>query len=215
MIFRSIFIFMALFLSFAPQAMAQDAGFTGTSQVVDYAGMLNSSTVSQLEKQARNIEYISKRQIVILTVKSFEGRTAEDYADWIMNEWNIGNTEGIKGAALLLVSQGDKVAYIKTTGQGMEMLEQRGVKDGITSVIASSLKKGNGQNAVMAGAGKMISTLTGQAMPKIPGTMKGKGDWIQVALLVFVIFMRMRYYRRRSLGGVVLDGLLGGSRRRW
>jgi uncharacterized protein len=204
---------MAGWLAFAPPALAQSADFTGTSQVVDYAGMLSSSTARQLEKQARNIEYISKRQIVILTVKSLEGRTAENYADWIANEWNLGAET--KGAALLLVSQGDKVAHIKTVGEGMEMLEKPGVKDGITNVIAAALKKGNGQSAVMAGAGKMISTLTGQAMPKISGLPKKTGDWVQIGLLVFVIFLRMRYYRRRSLGGMVVDGLLGGARRRW
>lgn len=213
MIFRSIFIFMTIWLAFAPPALAQGKDFTGTSQVVDYAGILSSGIVKQLEKQARNIEYVSNRQVVVLVVKSLEGRTAENYADWIASEWNMNSST--KGAALLLVSTGDKVAHIKTVGDGMEMLERPGVKDGITNVIAAALKKGNGQNAVLAGAGKMITTLTGQAMPKIGSMPQKKGDWIQIGLLVFVIFMRMRYYRRRSLGGAVVDGLLGGSRRRW
>lgn len=209
MILRSIFIFMALFFAFATPAQAQNAEFTGTSQVVDYAGLLNGSLVKQLEKQARNLEYISKRQVVILTVNSLEGRTAEDYADWIANEWNM-NAE-TQGAVLLLVSKAEKAAYIKTIGS-MDALNKPGVKDGITAAISAALRKGSAQSAITTGAGKMISALSGTANPRMP---QKKSEWIQVALLVFIIFARMRYYRRRSLGGMVLDGLLGGSRRRW
>lgn len=192
-------------------AESDKRGFTPLSQVADYGGLLNSGTTSQLLKQLQNLEYITKRQIVILIVPSLEGRGAQNYSDWIIHSWGIG--QQAPGGALLLVAKAEKTAWLETVGTGMEFLNKPGVRDGIISSISAGLKKGNGQAAITSAAGTMLSGLTGQGLPAMAAKHR---EWLQFAGIALVIVLRFMFFpRRRGIGGMIFDGLLGGSRRRW
>ncbi len=185
--------------------------FTPLSQVADYGGLLGSGATAQLLAQIQNLEYITKRQIVILTVPSLEGRAPQNYSDWIIHSWGIG--QQAPGGALLLVAKAEKTAWLETVGTGMEFLNKPGVRDGIISSISTGLKQGNGQQSITAATGTMLSGLTGQGLPAMVTKHR---EWLQFAGLAFVIIVRLMFFpRRRGIGGMIFDGLLGGSRRRW
>lgn len=184
--------------------------FAQSSKAVDYAGLLSATSVAQLQRQVDSIEATSGRQVVILVVPSLGGRAPNEYATWIINTWSIGQNS--HGGALLLVARDEKTAYIETTGQEMEFLSRGGLKESIASGVTQSLRKGRAQQGIVNGADSMIAALAGKAPRQAHG---GALDLPHIAVIAFVIIMRMMFYRRRSVGGMVLGGMLGGSRRRW
>ena len=110
------------------------------SRVADFADLLSDSEESSLSD---TLDEISERQqvdIVVVTVDSMEGESAEAYADdfYDYNGYGFGNE---RDGILLLVSMGERDWYISTHGYGITAVTDAG-REYISDMIVDDLSTG-------------------------------------------------------------------------
>jgi uncharacterized protein len=214
-------------------ARAGAADFKPASQVVDHAQILPPQTLAQLNKLAQESERVTGRQLVIGVVKSYEGRAPANYAQWIYQNWGVG--EKGKPGALLLVSLKEQSAQIMA-GPGLESLLPVNIQQAIAGqVVVPQLKSGRPEMGIVSGATAMIMALQGsyqQAATQVaaaqpaytPAAAPGghtSGSWSPTTLLVIFVLARLLGFGRRRgglsymRGGIFGRGPFGGARRRW
>ncbi|KQC86794.1 TPM domain-containing protein [Butyribacter intestini] len=110
---------MSVFLGFSVSSAA------GKKSVIDDAGLIKASDEKKLDKKIKNIQK-DKFDVVILTVKSLDGKSAQDYADdyYDNNDYGLDNE---KSGVLFLVSKGDRKYHISTKGAGIKAFTDYGI----------------------------------------------------------------------------------------
>ena len=110
---------MSVFLVFSVSSAA------GKKSVIDDAGLIKASDEKELDKKIKNIQK-DKFDVVILTVKSLDGKSAQDYADdyYDNNDYGLDNE---KSGVLFLVSKGDRKYHISTKGAGIKAFTDYGI----------------------------------------------------------------------------------------
>ncbi len=91
---------------------------TDAFYVNDYAGVLTESQEAGMIAAARDLASKTKAQVVVLTVKSLEGKPIEEYALEVARDWGIGDKKEDNGV-LILLSTGDREIRIEV-GLGLE-----------------------------------------------------------------------------------------------
>ena len=94
-------------------------------QLVDDAGLLDSSEEEELESELDEISERQQFDVVVVTVNSLEGKTPQDYADdfYDYNGYGYGSDHD---GVLLLVSMEDRDWYMSTTGYGITAITDAG-----------------------------------------------------------------------------------------
>lgn len=110
---------MSVFLGFSVSSAAEK------KSVIDDAGLIKASDEKELDKKIKNIQK-DKFDVVILTVKSLDGKSAQDYADdyYDNNDYGLDNE---KSGVLFLVSKGDRKYHISTKGAGIKAFTDYGI----------------------------------------------------------------------------------------
>lgn len=212
---RKFLIFPALCLSvllplsaLAFTIPARPAGF-----VNDYAGMLTSDQVSQLEAKVRAFEKSTTDEIAVVTIPSLDGDVIENVAQDIFTKWSIGKKDTNNGV-LLLVSLADKKTRIQT-GYGVEgALTDIGTSFIQSDVITPAFKAGDYYGGINGALDKMIEALNGSDI--VPsnyhtGTSVSKLPWQGILFFVFIFFQILAAILGRSKswwGGGVLGGVV-------
>jgi uncharacterized protein len=89
-----------------------------TGRVVDDAGILDLSTKAGLERKLAEFETKTTGQLVVVTLKSLQGTSIEDYGYQLGRHWQIGQKEKNTGA-LLIVAPNERKVRIEV-GYGFE-----------------------------------------------------------------------------------------------
>jgi uncharacterized protein len=89
-----------------------------TGRVVDEAGILDPSTKAALERKLAEFETKTTGQLVVVTLKSLQGTSIEDYGYQLGRHWQIGQKEKNTGA-LLIVAPNERKVRIEV-GYGLE-----------------------------------------------------------------------------------------------
>src|SRR5215831_12810563 len=89
-----------------------------TGPVVDDAGILDPSTKAALERKLAELETKTTGQLVVVTLKSLQGTSIEDYGYQLGRHWQIGQKEKNTGA-LLVVAPNERKVRIEV-GYGFE-----------------------------------------------------------------------------------------------
>ena len=89
-----------------------------TGRVVDDAGILDPSTKAALERKLAEFETKTTGQLVVVTLKSLQGTSIEDYGYQLGRHWQIGQKEKNTGA-LLIVAPNERKVRIEV-GYGFE-----------------------------------------------------------------------------------------------
>lgn len=110
---------MSVFLGFSVSSAA------GKKSVIDDAELIKASDEKELDKKIKNIQK-DKFDVVILTVKLLDGKSAQDYADdyYDNNDYGLDNE---KSGVLFLVSKGDRKYHISTKGAGIKAFTDYGI----------------------------------------------------------------------------------------
>jgi len=204
-----------------------------TGRVVDQAGLLSPEQVFDLTSKSEALEAATKRQFVVATVKSLEGRTIEEYGYQLGRKWGIGDEKRDDGV-ILLVAPNEKKVRIET-GYGARVF----LTDAISGIIVQTkilpkFREGDLPGGIMAGADAIIAQMQlppEQAQANIAaaekqqrerrsGVSAGVAGFVPVIIIVIVFFSIIaslarraggQRYRRRRGGGidplVVLWGL--------
>jgi hypothetical protein len=89
-----------------------------TGRVVDEAGILDSATKAALEQKLADFEAKTTGQPVVVTLKSLQGTSIEDYGYQIGRYWQIGQKDKNTGALLIIAPNERKVRI--EVGYGFE-----------------------------------------------------------------------------------------------
>ena len=119
---------MALLLALPAPALAQTFPKL-TGRVVDQAHLLSPAQVADITTKSETLEAQTKRQFVVATVPSLEGRSIEDYGYRLGRAWGIGQ-EAKDDGVILLVAPNERKVRIES-GYGARVF----LTDAVSSVI--------------------------------------------------------------------------------
>ncbi|EKD41306.1 MAG: hypothetical protein ACD_73C00772G0003 [uncultured bacterium] len=153
-------IFILFFLFLASSVQALDVPYL-VGHVNDYAHLLSSQTVSDIEQLLKSHEKRTGNQIVVLTIAGLEGEVLEDYSMRVVEKWKLGQKEKDNGV-LLLVAAKDRKLRIEV-GYGLEdyltdALSQQIIKN----VIVPQFKQGNYDKGIENGMFAIVKVVRGE-----------------------------------------------------
>jgi uncharacterized protein len=153
---------LALFLLCAV-ALAQSLSFPQlTGRVVDDAGLLDAAARAQLVQTLADLEQKTTDQLVVVTLKSLQGTSIEDYGYQLGRHWQIGQKDKNNGV-LLIVAPNERKVRIEV-GYGLEGT----LTDAIASFIVQNailprFKAGDFPGGIRRGVEDIVQVLSGDA----------------------------------------------------
>jgi uncharacterized protein len=130
--------------------------------VVDEAGVLDASTRQMLTTKLTALETKTSDQVVVVTVRSLEGYTVEDYANRLFRKWQLGQRSQNNGV-LLLVAPTDRKVRIEV-GYGLEgTLPDAIAKLIIEERMVPNLRANRFGSAITGAVDGIVDVLTGNA----------------------------------------------------
>jgi uncharacterized protein len=198
---------IAALLLLSATAFAADLKFPALSgRVVDNAGILSASTISELDEMLAQHEHTSGEQVVVVTLDSLQGHSIEDYGYQLGRYWGIGQ-KGKNTGALLIVAPHERKVRIEV-GYGLEGK----LTDAISRVIIESkitpqFRSGDFNAGVLAGTASILRALGDDAAANLhaeeeaepaPQPTHEVGPWIiPVVMLVYLLVVFFIGFRRR------------------
>ncbi len=157
---RSPFLLLTLFLVVIPVVPVhaeqwQKLNFQG--YVNDFAGVLNATTVDKLTRLSTEVDQKAKAQIAVVTIKSLEGDTAEDFANHLFQKWGVGHKGTDRGVLFLLASDDHK--YWTEVGYGLEPILPDGKVGDFGRSMVPLLRQGNYSDAVAQMASQIAEVI--------------------------------------------------------
>lgn len=124
-----------------PQPEAESAKISVAHDLlIDDADLLTDSEENELEEKLSEISERQSFDVVVLTVDSLDGKTAEEYADDYYDENGYGQGDG-KDGCLFLISMEDRDWHLSTCGYGITAITDYGI-DCISELVVPSLSSG-------------------------------------------------------------------------
>jgi uncharacterized protein len=177
MIRRAILAVVAL-LCLTSIGVAQTLTFpTLTGRVVDEASLLSPGDRTALTASLADLEAKTTDQLVVVTLKSLQGTTIEDYGYQLGRRWKIGQKDRDSGA-LLIVAPTEKAVRIEV-GYGLEgTLTDAMTKVIIENAILPAFKTGDFSGGIKSGTDQIIQLLGGDAgaKPRSPARTGAQGQ---------------------------------------
>lgn len=175
--FRTILAALA-FLCLSLAASAETLSFPPlTGRVVDQAGLLGDADRAALDQTLADLEARTTDQLVVVTLKSLQGTTIEDYGYRLGRSWGIGQ-KGRDNGVLLIVAPNERKVRIEV-GYGLEGT----LTDALTRIIIEEsilprFKAGDYPGGIRLGTAAIVSTLGGD-----PAALEGSqgADAVPVA----------------------------------
>ncbi|MBU1168626.1 MAG: TPM domain-containing protein [Proteobacteria bacterium] len=193
---------MAGFFVFAQGAEAEIAVPPLKGRVNDYAGMLTSRTIQDLEAQLSALETSDSTQVVVLTVNSLEGEAIETFSIRVAEAWKIGQKD-LDNGAIFIVSKQDRKLRIEA-GYGLEgRLTDLIAGQIIRNVVVPEFKRGDFNQGISAGVGAMISVVRGEYKGSpVKHRSRSKSQGPLFAILAFVFLVSQLGRANKGLGAV-------------
>lgn len=133
-----------------------------TGRVVDDAGILDANTRQELEKLSADLEAKSSDQLVVVTLKSLQGTSIEDYGYQLGRHWQIGQ-KGKDNGVLLIVAPNERRVRVEV-GYGVEGTLTDLISNFIIqNSILPRFRAGDFQGGITRGAQDVVQVLTGDA----------------------------------------------------
>lgn len=163
-------LLLILFSSLAPAIYANHIP-TPSGYVNDFAGVLTDQQKLSLENSLKDFEQKSTNEIAIVTVKSLNGDSIENFAVKTFEEWKIGK-ESKDNGALFLSAIDDRQMRIEV-GYGLEpYLTDGEAGEIIRNRIAPEFQKGNYYQGINSGIEKIIQEIISNS-----NVTKSDTDW--------------------------------------
>ena len=133
----ALLLLVMLMISLAPAAFAAESDLP---LIVDMADLLTSREEKSLEELAQEIRDESRMDVVIVTVDSLGGKSAQDYADDYYDDHGYGVGSQYSGV-LLLIDMGSRQWHISTCGSAIKAISDRDV-DALFDAMSDDLSDG-------------------------------------------------------------------------
>lgn len=182
-----------------------------TGYVNDFAGVLSAQAKQQIELRLSSLDASTSAQVSVVTIKSLDGDTIENYANKLFEEWGIGQ-KGKDNGVLLLVSVEDREMRIEV-GYGLEgALTDAESSWVIRDKITPRFKEGNYDQGVIDGVEGILTAASEDLVPiSIEKTFETSAGFMENAFPALIFgFMALQWMwailaRTKSwwLGGVI------------
>ncbi len=187
------------------------------TRVNDLANILNTSQEQAIEEYLANIEKTTSCQVALLTIKSLEGESIEDYSMRVAEKWKVGQ-KGLDNGAILLVSLNDRKLRIEV-GYGLEAhLTDAKSSYIIRKNIVPSFKRNDFVGGIYNGLqaiGGIVSNeydISPQELAKFNKKHQKRSQGVPLGAIIFVIIIVLgNIGRGQGSGGGFLSGMLLGS----
>jgi uncharacterized protein len=142
---------------------AQPLTFPALSgRVVDEAGLLDPADRAALTDSLASLEAKTTDQLVVVTLKSLQGTTIEDYGYQLGRRWQVGQKDKNNGVLLIVASVERRVRI--EVGYGLEgMLTDAITKYIIETSIRPRFKAGDLSGGIKLGVEQIAQVLRGDA----------------------------------------------------
>src|SRR5262249_30330436 len=176
-----------------------------TGRIVDEAGILDTPTKAALEHKLAEFETTTTGQLVVVTLKSLQGTSIEDYGYQLGRHWQIGQKEKNTGA-LLIVAPNERKVRIEV-GYGFEGT----LTDAVSKlIIENSILPRFRANDFAGGIGRGVDDIV-QAVSvdseewkarakKRPDDQPNLVDFLALAFFFFVFVMIVRSVASQGQG---------------
>src|SRR5580698_96907 len=140
---------------------AQTLTFPALSgRVVDEAGILDAPARAALTQSLADLEQKTTDQLVVVTLKSLQGTSIEDYGYQLGRRWKIGQKDKDSGA-MLIVAASEREVRIEV-GYGLEgTLTDAATKVIIENAILPRFRTGDFAGGIRSGVADIIQLLGG------------------------------------------------------
>lgn len=154
--------FLASFLFVLTTLFSDASHFPSlTGRVVDDANLLKQETKNELITLLENEEANSSNQVVVVTLKSLDGYTIDEYSIDLARHWKIGQ-KGKDNGVLLVIAPNERKTRIEV-GYGLEgVLTDKISHEIITYTLIPAFKKGDFNGGVLKATKKIISAINGE-----------------------------------------------------
>jgi uncharacterized protein len=131
-----------------------------TGRVVDEAGLLDATDRAALTESLAGLEKKTAAQLVVVTLKSLQGTSIEDYGYQLGRRWQIGQKDKNSGVLLIVAANERKVRI--EVGYGLEgTLTDALTKFIIETSILPRFKAGDLPGGIKLGAEQIVQVLNG------------------------------------------------------
>jgi uncharacterized protein len=117
-----------------------------TDYVNDFAHVLGSNTVAQLDNICQQLDHKAQTQIAVVTINSLDGADVVSYSVDLYQKWGIGTKGKGRGVLILLAVQDHR--YWITVGYGLEGILPDGKVGGFGREAVPLLKQNDYNGAV-------------------------------------------------------------------
>ena len=145
-------LFFTIFLLALPTPLA------GGGCVHDFADIIPEGIEHTLQQQCDQVESETTAEMAIVTVKSLDGESVDDYANQLFNSWGIGQKETNNGV-LILVAPNERRGRIEV-GYGLEaVLTDAFCGDVLNSEMIPHFKSNDYPSGIVSGANSIAAML--------------------------------------------------------
>jgi uncharacterized protein len=193
--------------------------------VNDFAGVLNAPTVEKLTTLSTEVDQKAKAQIAVVTVKTLNGDTVEDFANRLFQKWGVGHKGTDRGVMVLLAT--DDHRYWTEVGYGLEPILPDGKVGGFGRSMVPRLRQDDYNGAVLEMVSQIADVIAqdshvsldslGQVQAAAP-TDQSHGQEVHLTggeiLALIIILIVLGPFLLRFLGPLFLFSILSGGGRR-
>ena len=177
-----------------------------TGRVVDEAGILDATIRQSLTEKLAAVEAKSGDQIVVVTLKSLQGTSIEDYGYQLGRAWGIGQ-KGVNNGTLLIVAPNERKVRIEV-GYGLE----GALTDAVTRLIIENailprFRAGDFSGGIVRGVDDIVQIASGDAeeykrrAAQRPENVSGGIDAVTLIFVVIVVLVFLWHIRNGMHGG--------------
>jgi len=194
--------------------------------VNDFAGVLNARTEEGLDRLGTEVDHKAKAQIAVVTVKTLDGDTVEDFANHLFQKWGVGAKGTDRGVMVLLATDDHK--YRTEVGYGLEPILPDGKVGGFGRSMVPLLRRGNYDGAIMQMVIQIAQVIAqdshvsleslaeAKTIAPAAGESQGQDVPLSTGEIVFLViaFIVLAPILLRFLGPFLLFSILSGGGRR-
>lgn len=223
-----LLVFVLFFFTMRYAGLAAEIPATPANPVVDLAGIIDDAVETNINRYLRELERKTTAQMAILTVKSLEEQTIEEFSLAIAHDrWKLGQKGKDNGVLLVVALNARK--YRIEIGYGLEGVLPDSLVGGIgrqylvpyfkkrdysTGIYTATLVIAN---KIASDAGVKISGMP--AVQKTSPVKKGNragGPFGKIISLVFFLIILIIFIKNpRSFLALLLLSSMGGGRGHW
>ena len=213
-ILLAVFLFATALLNAEPVSQLHPSNY-----VNDFAHVLNSSTVAELNDTCRQLDEKAHAQVAVVTINTTDGKDIFDYAVELYQAWGIGAKSTNRGALILFAIKDRK--YWTSVGYGLEPILPDGKVGGFGREAVPLLKQADYSGAVRLVTLRVADVIAKDAGVQLtgaeeaPGPREGPNPGISLGGIVILIIIAIIVFATplRGLLWLVLFSNVGGGSR--